>query len=254
MHHTIEFIGTPGSGKTTLVPEVRARVMEAGLSPIDLDSAVIAGARGSRRDSLVAPLLRSVPDRVARRLVDRSHERYLSLRDALVHNPGLIVAVADSASHREVTAPDVERAMTWMLDTIWQYELWRRGPGSDLLVLGEGFGHRAVTLLGYEYRRHRGDFEALKRYISAIPCPSLVIRVETDPALCFMRAGVPVRFRQLEIDAQKQYILDAAACIEDTAKLLTERGVQVRTVTNNESLDYARSQVGEQVEAWLALL
>ena len=236
------------------MPAVVAQLSAVGLAPVDLDAAVIAEARRSGRDAAIGTMLRFAPDRIARHLVARSHERFLSLRDALVRNPDLAMAIIEAIRHASAGTPEIKRALTWMLDMIWKYELWQRGPGSGVLVLDEGFSHRSVTLFGHEYAADNGGFASLRRYIDAIPAPSLVIKIETNPALCFERAGVPHRFRQFDSEAQQQYLDSAAACVEDVAKLLVDRGVGLSVVDNNGSLQDARARLSDEVDAWVASL
>lgn len=253
-NRVVEFIGIPGSGKTTLMRTVLTRLSGAGLAPLDLNAAVVAAARHSLRDSALGPVLRFVPDRLARRLISRSHERFLSLSDALAGKPDLGIAVIDSLRNRSASAPDSDQAVRWMFETLWKHELWRRGNGANWLVLDEGFSHRAITLFGYRYGEDEGDFAALGRYLDAIPLPSLVIKVDTEPIACFERAGVPPRFRRLDREAQRRYLDAAGRCAADVAKLLTDRGVDVRVIDNNGLVEDSRAQLIDELDAWIATL
>lgn len=254
MDRVVEFIGIPGAGKTTLMPTVLAHLSAAGLSPLDLNAAVIAAARRSLRDGALGPMLRFAPDRVARHLIARSHERFLSLSDALASQPALGIAVIESVQNRSVSAPDADQALRWLLDTLWKRELCRRGNGEGWLVIDEGFSHRSITLFGYRYGDDERDFAALQRYMEAIPLPSLVVKVNAEPLLCFERAGVPPRFRSLDEEEQRRYLDAAANCAEDAVKLLAGRGVALTEIDNNGSIEDSRAELIEQIDAWIATL
>lgn len=120
------------------------------------------------------------------------------------------------------------------------------------MVLDEGFAHRAVTLLGFQFGGHETDHDLLRKYIAALPPPSLVIHVAADPVAVHRRAGVPERFRFLDRDGQLRYLRDADACVLETASLLLGRGIDVLLVENDGTLDSMRASAASLVRSWLS--
>lgn len=247
----VELLGIPGAGKTSATPVVLDELRAGGIEAFDSTQAIVAAARLDERDRATRGVVRRLPSRWSRRFVERSHHPFLGISDVLLRYPDWGVTVIEILKTRESSEPERDRVLAWTLSVGWQYALAQRYPGG-CLVLDEGFAHRAVTLLGFQFGRDETDHDLLRKYTAAIPPPSLVVHVAADPEAVHDRAGVPERFRFLDSEAQLRYLRDAEECVRETSSLLSTRGVDVCLVENDGTLDSMRAGAASAVGSWLS--
>jgi hypothetical protein len=219
-----------------------------------MSSAVHAALRSGMQDRLIGPVIRYLPRRFGRniykRLSVRSQDRMVALRRFLLEHPDTAIAILEALKDRKDVDPRQDLAFGWIVELLWQYQLVSdRGAPTSCLVLDEGFCNRAVTLFGYRFSEE--DEPRLRRYIEAIPKPDLVFVVTGDVETAAARATRRERFRHLNAQEAVEYTQDAAACVEETARLLEMRGVEVRTVRNDSSLGTASNDVHRIIREWL---
>jgi adenylate kinase len=250
----IEFLGVPGAGKSSLVPEATDELRRSGVVAGGMSSAVHAALRSGMQDRLIGPVIRYMPRRFGRsiykRLSVRSQDRMVALRSFLLEYPEATIAILEALKDRRDIDPRQDLALGWIVELLWQYQLVNdRGASNSCLVLDEGFCNRALTLFGYRFSEE--DEPRLRQYIEAIPKPDLVFVVTGDIETAAARATRRERFRHLSAREAVEYTRDTAACVEETARLLEKRGVEVRTVRNDSSLDAASRDVRRIIREWL---
>lgn len=192
----IEFISTPGAGKTTLMPVVTAFMNDRGYR----GHTVLEAARPfARRTPLGQTVGRLAPSRWENSLqwqvFYQLSKAYRSL--FLSRHARLMWFAWGFQQRRPISRPDRRHVWHWFVHLTGVYEFLRRHAApEDALVFDEGFVHRVVQLFASEHERPQPDLIA--RYLRLVPQPDLVIQPVASLPLCLERVrtrGVWDRFK-----------------------------------------------------------
>jgi len=233
----IEFIGTPGSGKTTLMREA-ARFLEGrGLRPVT----IIEAARPCAGRTLLGQvLLRLTPPSLHRALLWQVFY-FLSI----LHRIGFclrhlaLVRVVLATQLRRPSAADVRgrRVLHWFFHLAGSYSFLKSHARPDeVLLLDEGFLHRVV-------QTQASDCEVpqpaqVYSYVDRIPKPDLVISVSTPRSVCEQRVyrrGLWKHFQHKSREQVSQFLAHAAEVVSLAVARARHNGWPVAEVPNGES-------------------
>lgn len=180
----IEFMGLPGSGKTTLQKHTADILQEMNYNVFMPDAHWKEEREYFRLSFQGAP---------SNRL---KYSFYLA-RNVLLKAPTLLTYINEQKHFVRVVVGQIHQfshtlkykallAKYFLID-FFQYSLFERNPkiASDMILIDEGFIQHVYTL--YTNRRKNIDCEALKQYLSYVPIPHLLFFVKTDPDLCYTR-------------------------------------------------------------------
>ncbi len=191
----IEFIGTPGAGKTTLMTATIESLRERGYQAYSANDAarpVVARAWPGRGITRVCPARWQRPLLWQLFYVAAEMERtrfYWKHRD-LMHR------VWAYQRRRPISAADRRHVLRWFNHQTGVFELMRRRAGSaEAVLFDEGFIHRVVQLFASE--REVPWPGAVNIYVALLPRPDLLIHVAAPLAICRRRVlarGVWERF------------------------------------------------------------
>jgi len=208
----VEFLGVPGSGKTTLAAAlVAARADAHSLE----DSVRIAIARtGSDRVTrLAARLTRRSSGRLFSAAYARSSDRLSALvRFATLHPEALqSVLAAQSARADRDRDPDV--VLGWVINLMARYQLATEPGISGWLVIDEGFAQRALALFAAGWSTD--DEPELLAYLESVPRPDVLVLVDLPAEVAVGRLGGrgwSERLTQAD-DRTRRGFLDAAGVV-----------------------------------------
>ena len=193
----IEFIGTPGSGKTTLVPAVVETLQELGLGAYT----VIEAARPFAKRTLAGKIIcRLTPSSFHRPLLWQVfyHLSTLYRLKFFIGHPRLIRQVLASQRRRPIPAAARRYALYWFFHLVGYYEFLKAHARLDeVLIFDEGFIHRVVQLFASEVEEP--DPTQVRAYIDLLPQPDLVIAPQAPLEVCIDRIyqrGLWERFSQ----------------------------------------------------------
>lgn len=231
MRH-IEFLGPPGSGKSSLAGKVAISV-PGGMS---LTGAALASLRSSGADPLTrvaARLTRNPSSRLWKWAYARSTDRFAALTRFIISNPRAMEEVARALSARRLRDMRQDLVARWMLELMARYQL---ALDADIrlgsLVIDEGFCQRAVALLGYGFSPEK-DADSLMSYLDAVPTPDTVVIVDTPLEVCESRLdhrGWSDRVAELDTASRRKFLTDASAVVEAVTDHFRSVGVHLISV------------------------
>lgn len=229
----VELIGTPGAGKTTLVPALTEALAARGISA---RTVVEAGRPYALRTPLGAAVGRLAPQPLRRPLlwqVFYQASAAYRLRFFARH-PRLIHHVLREQRRRPIPAEERRHALSWFFVLAGQYEFLRAHarPG-EALVLDEGFAHRAVQM-------HASDVETpeparIAAYASLLPRPHLLVAVHAPWEVCverIYRRGLWERFRHKGRAQVERYVANAHRVVDVAVHNVRRGGWTVIDVDN----------------------
>lgn len=180
----IEFMGLPGSGKTTLQKHTADILQEMNYNVFMPD------ANWKEEREYFRLSIQGAPS-------NRLKYSYYLARNVLLKAPSLLTYINEQKHFVRVVVRQIHQfshtmkykallAKYFLID-FFQYSLFEKNPqiASDMILIDEGFIQHVYTL--YTNRRKDINFEALKQYLSYVPIPNLLFFVKTDPDLCYSR-------------------------------------------------------------------
>ena len=230
----IEFIGTPGAGKTTLMREAAKLLEERALRP----RTVVDAARPFAE--------RTAWGKVVRRLTPRSWHRPLLWQVFYVlsvlhrikfcaRHSALVRLVLGTQLRRPASANvRGRRVLHWFFRLTGAYEFLKtQARSGDVLLLDEGFLHRVV-------QTHASDAEVpdvsqVLAYVDLLPAPDLVIFVKTPRIVCEERIfhrGLWKHFQQKSREQVSRFLANAETVVELAVSRAKSNGWRVIEVDN----------------------
>lgn len=229
----VEFVGAPGAGKTTLAAATVAglrRTGAAALTPTDAARPDAARTRVGRavRDlappRLAGPLLWWL--HLARGWVGRGH--------VARRQPRLVRHVLASQWRRPVPWRLRRHALGWWFAHAGRRVAVRTGarPG-EVLVVDDGFLHRAATLHASEHQRP--DPGAVRAYVDLLAPADLVVHVRVPPGTCARRVAARGAWAHRPLDDRRRvdHVRHAAAALDVAVGRARETGWAVLEVDND---------------------
>lgn len=249
----IEFIGTPGSGKTTLIPvateifathDYTARTIVEASRPVASRTAIGKGINwfvpAFTRDALLWQVF--------------YRWSYLSQRQFIKENPDLVSQVRISQHTREIDSFEREHSLYWWFQMIGYYRfLQPRLLPQEVLIMDEGFTHRVVQL-------HASDSEIIDRenlttYLHLIPRPDILIFVDSPAEICEERVykrGLWTRFQHKSRNQISQYISNSHLVVNLAIDVLKSFEWRIIKVDNSaETVLHAEQELNQKLSQML---
>lgn len=253
----IEFLGIPGSGKTTLWRRACRHLADRHVVAYEpVEATRVAMGRGSH-DLLTRALALSVgrvSPKLWKKIYIRSSDRIPAVADAIAHHPEQFAAfVAAARSHNHDAGPEVVASA--MLDLLVIRELVEtRLRDDEWLLVDEGFCNRVVSLFAVGWER-KADRPVLKAYVDAIPKPDLVVHVSTPIEVCAQRLderGWTRRVRHKPRAELMDFLANANECVDIAASMLARRGVRVVLIGGEDALEAAAAELTTELDRLVA--
>ena len=177
----LEFLGPPGSGKSTIHAETIRILQQEGIDAVDLNDAAHRAIRLSGQDWItrsVARMTKSSQSKTWKRAYARSIDRTSALARFVDSNPHLVDVIHDAQQDRSDRDLEPDLVLRWVLNLMTGYQLATDiSDRIETLIVDEGFAQRAVAVFAAGFGSD--DSQALDNYIDAIPKPDVLVVVET---------------------------------------------------------------------------
>ncbi len=221
----IEFLGAPGSGKSTIA---RA-LIGAWPGAVGLEEAVHRSIREHGGDPVTRTLARffGPSGRVWKAAYGRSRDRVAArdrFRDA---HPSLIEAFDRAQRARAGTDAGQDLVRGWADGFFARFQL-AADLGVDALVIDEGFAQRSVALFGYGFSAE--DEGCLTDYLETVPRAMAVVLVAAPIEVCASRLdarGWSQRVADAPPAVREGFLRASIQVAEIAAKTLEHRGMRI---------------------------
>jgi len=229
----IELIGTPGAGKTTLVPTVIEYFQERGICA----RTVVEAARPyAQRTALGEAVSRLAPRSLRQPLLWQVfyHLSRLYGFRFFAKNPKLIQQVLSSQRRRPIPAEARRHVLHWWFHLVGCYEFLKAHTRRDeALIFDEGFIHRVVQL-------NASDVEEpaparILAYVDLLPRPDLVIFPKAPREVCEKRIhnrGIWKHLRHKNPAEISTYIANSHLVVNLTIDYMKVKGWPIIEIDN----------------------
>ena len=230
----VEFIGTPGSGKSTLVPVLvkilaernyLARTIIEASRPVISRTILGKGINKFSPKSIRDPLLWQV----------FSGRSYIARKQFSKKHPALVSHVQRTQQARDIPDDELEHILYWWFHLIGYYQLLMpRILPHEVLILDEGFAHRVVQLHASDHEDL--DQDNLSTYLHLIPRPDILIFIEAPAAECEKRIydrGLWSRFEHKTPKQVSQYITNSHQVVKTAVEIVKSQGWDLIQIDNS---------------------
>jgi AAA domain len=248
----IELVGTPGAGKTTLAREAVEILGDHGL------------AAGTIVDRARLHAARTLPGRMLARISPAPFQRPLLW--ALFYVLAAVDGLRFAREHRVLTGLVVggqrRRPIPARLRghiVFWFFQLGgrrrfleRTARAGDVLVLDDGFLHRAVHL--HASPPERPEAEQVAAYVDLLPRPDLVIRSVASRETCERRVrerGVWRHSRHLTDAELSSYLANAERAVHLAVERAREHGWDVVEIDDERDVTIVRRDLSDAIQRTL---
>lgn len=229
----VEFIGTPGAGKTSLLPVVRQHFTARGFQAYSVVEAARPFAERTPAGKLIPHWL---PQRARKLLlwqVFYQSSRLYRRRFSAEHQE-MIERVLTFQAQRPISPADKNHVLGWFIHLTGCYEFFRAyATPRDVLLFDEGFIHRVVQLFASE--NETPDPRQVTAYLELVPRPDLVVFPNAPRELCETRVyerGLWERFRAKTPQETSRFIANASSVVHLAVDWMQAQGWPVIEVNN----------------------
>ena len=230
----IEFIGVPGSGKTTLMPVLKDFLNENGYRAYPVLEAARPFAQKTIPGKVAGALF---PGRLRRAALWQIFylNSFSQRRVFAKNNRDLMEVVLPYQSNRPLSERDRDHVLRWFIHLTGYYQFFINNlDEGEALIFDEGFVHRVVQLFASEHESP--NFDAVAEYLSLIPQPELVVYVSAPREVCEQRVysrGLWDRFREKDPLDTKKYLSNSWAIVDFSVDCLRQKKWNLIEVQND---------------------
>ena len=246
----IEFLGVPGSGKTTLTPVVAHHLRDRGLTAMTGTEAGRPFARRTLWGRMISTAIRQ-PD------LQRSALWLTFVYASIPHRLGFAVEnyqfvryTIKSQLGRPLPRQHLRLIRQHFARMMGDYQFLKRYMRPDeILIFDEGFLQRVIHL--YVSDREEPDAASILRYLELAPQSALAVLVYVPLNTCLERIyarGLRGRLSGKSEEEVAQFVANAELAVQISAHYLQRMGWAIIEVDNAGDLDASQVSLCEQLD------
>ena len=242
----IEFIGTPGSGKSTLCTLLsdRARDRLCSLSEMLFTAMKTTGRDHPSDDVVWRRLLSLIPRPLAVRYIgpifDRSCFSTFAQARFLADHAELMEVICAASGYKALVPDERAYAIRHFLRVASAWQIIDRAVDEQAaVVFDEGFLQRATTLF-FPVLNIDAGLQDLPGYVAQVPRPDVVIHVSAPIEICLSRLadrGFPDRLRGRSTSEQEEFLRACHDGFRRIADQIESRGSHVIRIDNDRPVE-----------------
>lgn len=239
MYKRIEFMGVPGSGKTTCSPYLFQSFIKSNIDVVSKCFAVKKAIQ-KRNDGIIRNFAKLFPSYIwdplcgIQNSFKEMHDFSCNFSKLMAHFFCLVCDGSISREFRECITYD-------FFKTAAEHQLMTdHFLGEKVVLAEEGFGQVGCLLLGY-LPSGTISLSAVQEYVECLPDLQLVVWVDADPRICLsrlkQRPAMPIGLRE-KTEAQCLAILEQSrTCFGHIVDSMARCDVHVHHLPNNNMND-----------------
>lgn len=246
----VEFLGLPDSGKTTFLQAIRGICRQHGINALSLDEGLYScikkdlhhrGNLGSASLSRQEGLVRSIAPLAIKSEYFRKSYFYSELAigaysEFVLANKELVGLILRVIGEGLADKREQLLVMRMLYSLFSGYQTVTNSlETNEILMMDEGFCHRAVTIWGrIDSRKEEPD---LYEYLDLIPLPTVLVVTKLEPSACEERYdGKKKRglLKGLKLDDRIAKLSRIDVMIQQILSNLKEKDVKIFTIDNSE--------------------
>lgn len=246
----IEFVGLPGSGKSTF-SKFLLRKYTSSISSNDAHASAICEAAGLRRIPFSSKIIQPIRDPLSS-LTGIRYNAILSFQAKYsdVHKIFL------QAVHRSNSTSRQHLTIKWMLTIEEKWWLIEEYVQEESVIWDEGIVHRALGLFHPpEMIEHPSEMD-IRQYVECLPLPDIIVTMEVTPAIALERisdrsGGRPPAYDELTDDEMLKRLEEMDESLTYIKATCQESGARVISINNQHGERQAKIQLSEQFDEFL---
>ncbi len=252
----IEFVGAPGSGKTTLVPTVIDWLGSQGIQAFTIPDAARLFASRTFVGKQIQWMLPEHLHRPALWQIFYYFSVAYRIRFLATH-PHLVWYVISSQIQRPESADLRQRqVLHWFFRMVGYTEFLSAHTRQDeAIIVDEGFIHRVVQLFTSDAQA--ADPTSVSRYMDLVPQPNLVIAVRAPREICERRIylrGLWDRSRTKKPEQISQFVANAHQVVNLAVEHIRKQGWPLIEIDNSgDDPSWAQEQLRSKLAHVLPL-
>lgn len=251
----IEFLGIPGSGKSTLCRNLVGSLQKNGHDIYGVEQAVYNSTIRQTNIPYIRILnnLSSNPiNKIVKNLIfmfDGVEKKYLC--QFFLRNPHLAKLIFRNVSKNAPSEDKKQMYAKWFCKTIVQYELaCQYFSDGETFLFDEGFANRSITLFHYQADSSKKD---IRQYATHIPQPDLLIvpevPIETACARMNQREkGFPPAYQKVNQKTRLDILQYNSKLVNIVSQELYRQGCEVYYIDNDRKLSSTIHEAQEKIE------
>ncbi|MFP4698143.1 MAG: hypothetical protein ACLFMO_05495 [Eubacteriales bacterium] len=237
-----EFIGIPGSGKTTLKDYLIDQLNKRKLNVFSVESALINSNREklktvntSKFKYLVKYFIYMLVTNKFSSIFRYSNFQVSAYNKFVKSNPRLANLIFEVLTNQEIEEVKKEYIMYLIFSNFSSHQMINdNANNNEVIINDEGFCHRAVAIWGRD-KNYNFCKKEIHNYLDLIPLPDIIFVINTGVKQCEKRLnnrGYPTILKSLEYEERVKRLYFIREIINYIVSLLEEKGVKIVYLDN----------------------
>lgn len=193
----MEFIGIPGSGKTTMYHNLVSFLKNHGVKVLTFREALyhsnlkeINITTENKYKYIIKKTIYYIGENVFSSVYKYSNNQVKSFNNFLLNNLDFVCFLYKAVNNLKIEDEEKFQIVNWFFNEISGYQLIKNKLNKDeILFFDEGFCHRILAIWGRDEKKEIRTSEILN-YLNLIPLPKMLFVVNTEVNKCEERLSI----------------------------------------------------------------